>query len=165
MGYGNVDACNISITNRQHHICFQILRIPEDFQTQASPYTEVSERRVQMWDVVKSCPQTQACRQGWRTVRALGCWLSHLSWLSQQDVTAAPLSVARWPLDLASSPLTCPITASTVSLCSPHSHLNVFAASMRISALVSKRRHKLTISDCGLTSVGSGCWLQFVGFW
>lgn len=110
-------------------------------------------------------PSNTSCRQGWRTVRALGCWLSHLSWLSQQDVTAAPLSVARWPLDLASSPLTCPITASTVSLCSPHSHLNVFAASMRISALVSKRRHKLTISDCGLTSVGSGCWLQLVGFW
>lgn len=46
-----------------------------------------------------------------------------------------------------------------------HSHLNVFAAGMRISASVSKKRCKLTTTDCRLSSVGSGCWLRFVSFW
>lgn len=79
-----------------------------------------------------------------------------------------PLSVTRWPLGLASSPLTCPITASTVSLSSPRSHLKVFAGKNEDQRLgVKEERCRLTISDCGLTSLGSGvltsvCWVLII---
>lgn len=77
-----------------------------------------------------------------------------------------PLSVTRWPLGLACSPLTCPITASTISLSlaslSPQS-LRSKNEDQRLS--VKEEECGLTISDCGLTSIGSGCWLWFVEFW
>lgn len=55
-------------------------------------------------------PSKTGCGQSWRTVRALGCWLSHLSWLSQQDVTAAlsPLPADHWAWHPLHSPVLSP---------------------------------------------------------
>lgn len=51
-------------------------------------------------------PWNTGCRRGWSAVRASACWLSHLSWLSQQDVTAAfsVLPADHWAWDPLRSP-------------------------------------------------------------
>lgn len=113
-------------------------------------------------------PSNTGCRQGWRTVRALGCWLSHLSWLSQQDVTAALslLPADHWAWH--------PLRSPALSPPPPYLYPRLALTSKSLQGKnedqrlgVKEERCRLTISDCGLTSLGSGvltsvCWVLII---
>lgn len=120
----------------------------------------VSEVKVSWgWDVVESCPQTP---DAVRVEELSGPWLADcLICLGEVSRMWQPV---HWPLGLASSPLTCPISVSSVSLSGTYSHLRGSTTGMRINASVSKTKRRLTISDCGLTTLSSGCCLHFVAF-
>lgn len=117
----------------KRYICALII---EDFKDCQPNGVHVSAEWEVSWGL-RRCGKLQA---GLKNCPGLGLLIVSSVLAKSAGCDSRPLSVARWPLDLASSPLTCPITASTVSLSSPHSHLNAFAARMRISASVSKRR-------------------------
>lgn len=105
------------------------------------------------------------CRKSWRAVRASGCWLSHLSWLSQQDVTAALslLPADHWAWHPLHSPAPSPPSPlSTLASLSPQ---RVCSRNEDQHLGVKDKGCWLTISDGGLTRIRSGCWLQFVSFW
>lgn len=122
------------------------------------------ERWVQLWDVVKSSILVRAA--GWAEelsalllivssvlAKSAGCDSRPLSWYLL--TTGLGILSSHLPYH----------RLHHYHYLSLHSHLNVFAAGMRISTSVSKKRCKLTTTDCRLTSVGSGCWLWFVSFW
>lgn len=126
---------NIRLTKMSFH------ETRRTFRAAASPLHCRREREVSAsWRCCGKLPSNTGCGQRWRTVRASGCWLSHLSWTSQQDVTAALslLPADHWAWHPLHSPALSPPPPYLHP--SPHSHLKLFAARMRINGAVSKRR-------------------------
>lgn len=129
----------LQVKRRVHHIPFNF------WNTQEQPWPHLltsAKRRVRSG--LRCCGRAalkHRMQAGLKCCPGLGLLIVSSVLAKSAGCDSRPLSVTRWPLGLAFSPLTCPITASTISLSSPHSHLKVFVARMRINALVSKKRN------------------------
>lgn len=152
----------LQVKRRVHHIPFNF------WNTQEQPWPHLltsAKRRVRSG--LRCCGRAalkHRMQAGLKCCPGLGLLIVSSVLAKSAGCDSRPLSVTRWPLGILSTHL--PYHRlhhiSILASLSPQS-LRSENEDQRLS--VKEEECRLTIPGCGLASIGSGCWLWFVGFW
>lgn len=148
-----------------HHISFNIARIREHSRLVASPPCCSKGKGEFSLLMLWKAALKHRMRAGLKSCPGLGLLIVSSVLAKSAGCDSRPLSVTRLTTGFGILSAHLPYhRLHRISILASHSPQSLCSKNEDQRLGVKEEECRLTVSDCGLTSVGSGCWLRFVGF-